>query len=155
MTTDLSMCCHIIEPLPDHEKLVFDSFVSCSFDKILKSINKSPPSLNEIINMLQHSHIPVNTKSTQTLIQVAKRNQVGFPLVCSCVVGLASVGSRHGSNQVKACLPTEFKGRENKQKDERNWRILMDRGRNKVISGCLFEHHTGEKKVTVGFQGGE
>lgn len=87
---------------------------------LLQNIIERPSLLDKIINMLQHSHIPVNTKSTQTLIRVAKRNQVGFPLVCSCVVGLASVGSRHGSNQVKACLPTEFKGRENKQKDERN-----------------------------------
>lgn len=62
----------------------------------------------------------VNTKPNPSTKAEPGRFSFG---VCVCVVGLALAGSRHGSNQVEACLPTEFK-RQRKQtereKDERN-----------------------------------
>lgn len=54
--------------------------------------------------------VAAKTKTTQSLIQVAKRNQVAFPLVCSCVVELASVRSQHGSNQVRRVSQQSLKG---------------------------------------------
>lgn len=77
--------------------------------------------------------------------------QVGVRVLVCGRAGLSRVEARPKSGQ--ACFPTEFKRRENKQKDERNGRIHVDRGRNTVIPGCLFEHHAGEEEVTVGFRG--
>lgn len=111
--------------------------------------------MEKIINTLLRSHREgkVNADPNPSGKAEPGRFSFGVHLLVCGRVGFSPVEAWLESGQ--ACLPTEFKGRENKQKDESNSRIVMDRGRNKVIPGCLFEHHTGEKKVTVGFKGGE
>lgn len=70
------------------------------------------------MNIQQHSHIPVDIKSTSTLIPLPNRTRV----VSVCVCGRFGFGwqrSRHGSHQVVACLPSEDEGSENKQKERK------------------------------------
>lgn len=120
---------------------------------LLKNLIKWQPLLENIINNLLRSHSEDKARGDANPSGKAEPDRFSFGVRVCGRVGFSQVEAWLKSGQ--ACLPTEFKGRENKQKDERNSRIVMDRGRNKVISGCLFEHHTGEKKVTVGFKGGE
>lgn len=64
--------------------------------------------MKDFMNIQQHGHIPVDIKSTQTVIPLPKLNQVG----CVCVVALALAGKGQGMAQIRS----EDEGRENKQK---------------------------------------
>lgn len=76
-----------------------------------------------------------------------------------CVVRWALVGKGCGIAPIRSWHVSHQRmkgGKTNREKDEEaTQRTLVDKGPNKsFFSGCLFEHGTEEKEVTVGFKGG-